>query len=253
MPAKKSPAFSKPAAATPPPARRQLGGQVSVSGNKKPASSQPPRDEPAKKVKFANVKLAAHCEAFEPSTFPLQTTSKAFSGGNLWVDKGTEVVLKVPITIAAPTSDEERYGSYRISCKTDGSDATGVVLQMVDDFVEALVRAQGDVPSSCKHFALLRGTGWANFKIPATQIAEKATPDGRDWSQLEAGASGTLELIFRGVWRSEELGGYGAMVKARLFEPFLDQEAEAPVDDEPDAEAEAEDGEEGEEEPDERA
>lgn len=186
------------------------------------ASTAPPGAvAPVKKVKFGtSAIIPLHHTAFEPPTFALKSTAKRFEGGNLWTPKDPIVRLTIPVRIAQPLSDQERFGSYRLSIQP-GADSpeTFETLQAIDAFVRGTVVDLGGMPSGARHFPLLTPAGWANFKMPTAEAGALATPDGRDWSQLKRGEVGVLKIHVRGIWRSEELGGYGLMLKLLEFVP----------------------------------
>ena len=209
--APKAKPFARPAAS--PPVARQFGQSGIVKSTK---TQYKPK-----------VRVPSHCTAFAPATFNLQADDKAFAGGNLWTDKTTDVFFSIPIEITTPTG-EERYGGYRISCKFESGAEGARVLSEIDDFVEKIVREGGGVPEGVKLFPLMRANGWANFKLTPDEHCSPATPDCRDWSELQQGERGTLKARFRGVWRSESLGGYGAMIKLEDFTPEEEPHGEQP-------------------------
>jgi hypothetical protein len=159
-----------------------------------------------------------HHEAFEPATFALKSTAKRFDGGNLWTPKDPVVQLKFPIRVAQPLSAQERFGSYRICIQpTVDTPETADMLRSVDAFVKKTVTDLGNLPAGARHFPLVTPAGWVNFKIPTSEASQIATPDGRDWSEIKQGEEGVLTLHVRGIWRSEEISGYGLMLKLAEF------------------------------------
>lgn len=188
-----------------------------VSGSSAPLVAAPA----IKKVKFGpSAIVPLHHEAFDPPTFALKATAKRFDGGNLWTPKDPIVRLSIPIRIAQPLSDQERFGAFRL-CIQPGADTpeTCDTLRSIDAFIRATVEHLGGLPAGARHFPLVTPAGWVNFKMPTIEAANLATPDGRDWSQLKRGEVGVLKLHVRGIWRSEELGGYGLMFKLLEFVP----------------------------------
>jgi hypothetical protein len=173
-----------------------------------------------KPTKMTRARVQLTHPAFSPASFALSTADRSFTGGNMYADKDKPLTLCIKCRIATPLSDEESYACFRLAIQSPNDDpATADILSALDDWTTRTVQDAGKMPKTCKLFPLIRANGWSNFKVAATSVREMATDDGRDWSQIKQGERGTLTLNVRGIWRSEELGGYGLMIKLGHWAP----------------------------------
>lgn len=172
-------------------------------------------------TKMTRTRLPCNVAAFSPTSFVLSGADASFKGGNMYIDKGKDLTLSIKCKIATPLTDEESYSCYRLSiCSGSDHPETAALLSSIDDWTVTTVNGLGKVPSKGdKLYPLLRPNGWSNFKVAAKDVQDIATSDGRDWSQIKGGETGTLTLNLRGIWRSEEIGGYGLMVKLGHWTP----------------------------------
>ncbi|KAJ1627247.1 hypothetical protein T492DRAFT_1120974 [Pavlovales sp. CCMP2436] len=150
-------------------------------------------------------------DAFSPSRFALIGAGKPFASGNLFGEKKVGLTMSFPCKIATALSDEESYGSYRLGiCSAQDTPETAELVASLDNWTTEQVEKFGLVPICSRSSAI------------TADVRNMATADGHDWSQLKHMETGVLSLTVRGIWRSEEIGGYGLMVKLNRWAPTDD-------------------------------
>ncbi|KAJ1640938.1 hypothetical protein T492DRAFT_854030 [Pavlovales sp. CCMP2436] len=158
-------------------------------------------------------------------------TRRAKSKSPSLIKKTEELTLSFACRVATALSEEESYGCFRLGiCAAQDNPETAELLATLDQWTTETVEKLGQVPKTVKLYPLIRENGWSNFKVTAANVRDVVTADGRDWSQLKRGESGTLTLSVKGIWRSDEIQGYGLMVKLKCWVP---DETYAPAESDP--------------------